>query len=71
MTEEAVAEVETAVPAVEAAEVAAGDDLTILDGVGPKSADALRAAGVTTFAQLGEMTPEAIEELLGQGERCR
>ncbi len=62
--EEVVAEVETAVPAVQAAEVAAGDDLTILDGIGPESAAALRAAGVTTFAKLSEMTPEAIEELL-------
>jgi predicted flap endonuclease-1-like 5' DNA nuclease len=61
VTEEAVAEVETAVPAVEAAEMAAGDDLSILDGVGPKYADALRAGGVTTFAQLSQMTPEAIE----------
>ncbi len=52
------------VPAVEAAEVAAGEDLTILDGIGPTYADALRAGGVTTYAQLGAMQPEAIEELL-------
>ena len=64
VADEAVAEVETAVPAVEAAELAAGDDLSILDGVGPKYADALKASGVTTFAQLSEMTPEAIEETL-------
>ncbi len=44
VTEEAVAEVETAVPAVEAAELAAGDDLSILDGVGPTYAN--RAQGV-------------------------
>ena len=67
VTEEAVAEVETAVPAVEAAEEAAGDDLSILDGVGPKYADALKAGGVKTFAQVSEMTPEAIEELLVKG----
>ena len=67
VAEEAVAEVETAVPAVEAAEIAAGDDLSILDGVGPKSADVLKAAGVTTFAQLSQMTPEAIEETLAKG----
>src|SRR6478609_467429 len=66
VTEEAVAEVETAVPAVEEAEAAAGDDLSILDGVGPKYADALKASGVTTFAQLSEMTPEAIEEMLAK-----
>ena len=64
VTEEAVAEVETAVPAVEAAEIAAGDDLSILDGVGPKYADALKAKGITTFAQLSTMSPEAIEETL-------
>ncbi len=64
VTEEAVAEVEEAVPAVEAAEVAAGDDLTIIDGIGPVTSDALRAGGVTTFAQLGAMEPEAIEEQL-------
>ena len=64
VTEEAVAEVETAVPAVEAAEIAAGDDLSILDGVGPKYADALKAGGVTTFAQLSELNAEDIEEKL-------
>lgn len=61
---EVVAEVEEAVPAVEAAEVAAGDDLTLIDGIGPVIADTLRAAGVTTFAQVQAMTPEAIEEVL-------
>jgi predicted flap endonuclease-1-like 5' DNA nuclease len=61
VTEEAVAEVETAVPAVEAAEIAAGDDLSILDGVGPKYADALKAGGVTTFAQLSQLSAEDIE----------
>ena len=35
VTEEVVAEVEEAAPAVEAAEAEAGDDLTIIDGVGP------------------------------------
>ena len=61
---EAIAEVEAVVPEVEAAEVAAGDDLTIIDGIGPVTSDALRAGGVTTFAQVGAMTPEAIEEQL-------
>ena len=66
VTEEVQAEVEEAVPAVEAAEVAAGDDLTIIDGIGPVISDTLRAAGVTTFAQVSEMTPEAIEEMLAK-----
>jgi predicted flap endonuclease-1-like 5' DNA nuclease len=66
VTEEAVAEVETAVPAVEAAEAAAGDDLSILDGIGPEYAASLSAAGVTTFAKLSEMTPEAIADVLAK-----
>ena len=33
----------------------------ILDGVGPKYADALKASGVTTFAQLSELNAEEIE----------
>jgi predicted flap endonuclease-1-like 5' DNA nuclease len=66
VADEDVAEVETAVPAVEAAEQAEGDDLAILDGVGPKYADALKASGVTTFAALSELTPEAIEETLAK-----
>jgi len=66
ISEEAVAEVEAAVPAVVAAEAAAGDDLTILDGIGRVYADALKATGVTTFTQLGEMTPDAIGEILAK-----
>ncbi len=66
VTEEVQAEVEEAVPAVEAAEVAAGDDLTVIDGIGPVISDALRSAGVTTFAQVAAMTPEAIEEMLAK-----
>ena len=64
VADEVVAEADQAAPAVEAAQIAAGDDLSILDGVGPKYADALKASGVTTFAQLSQMTPEAIEETL-------
>ena len=70
VTEEAVAEVETAVPAVEAAEIAAGDDLSILDGVGPKYADALKAGGVTTFAQLSQMTRRGHRREAERGERA-
>jgi predicted flap endonuclease-1-like 5' DNA nuclease len=67
VTEEAVAEVEEAVPAVEEAETAAGDDLTIIDGVGPAYAVALQGAGVKTFEQLSEQTPEGIAEILTKG----
>ena len=62
--DEALDEAEAAAPAVEAAAVTAGDDLSIIDGIGPGYADALRASGVTTFAQVSEMTSEAIAETL-------
>jgi hypothetical protein len=32
------------------------DDLTRVEGVGPKTADALQAAGVTSYPQLAAMT---------------
>jgi predicted flap endonuclease-1-like 5' DNA nuclease len=38
--------------AVRAVQVSAADDLLIIEGIGPKTNDALRAAGITTFAQL-------------------
>jgi predicted flap endonuclease-1-like 5' DNA nuclease len=37
------------------------DDLTLLEGVGPKIAAALNAAGIKTYAQLAALTPEALE----------
>jgi predicted flap endonuclease-1-like 5' DNA nuclease len=42
----------------------AEDDLTLIEGVGPKSAEALKAAGVKTFAQVAKMTPEALEKAI-------
>ena len=65
-----------ATPAEEPAEVAPapsraadgaaakGDDLTQLTGIGAKSADALNAAGVTTYAALAEANEPAIREAL-------
>jgi large subunit ribosomal protein L17 len=43
---------------------AAADDIEIIEGIGPKIAEALAEAGVTTFAQLADMTPEAIQEIV-------
>jgi len=66
--EEAMAEAEAAAPQVEQEEVAAGDDLSIIDGIGTKSADTLKAGGVRTFAALAAMSPEEIEsQLAGAG----
>lgn len=57
---------ETAAPAEAAApaEKAAGDDLTVIEGVGPKIAEVLAAAGIGSFAALAEATPESIREIL-------
>lgn len=56
-----------AAPVAEKAEpaiVAEGDDLKIIEGIGPKIADLLVEAGIATFAQLAATTPEAISEIL-------
>ncbi len=58
---------ETAAPAKaksDATVVAEGDDLKIIEGVGPKIADLLINGGIATFAQLAATTPEAIKEIL-------
>ncbi|GAB3267311.1 hypothetical protein GCM10027347_36060 [Larkinella harenae] len=49
---------------VEAAPAAAADDLALVEGIGPKIAEALQGAGITTFAQLADSTPESIREIL-------
>ena len=41
-----------------------GDDLTLIKDIGPRFAQALRDAGIVSFAQLSEMTPEALAERL-------
>jgi predicted flap endonuclease-1-like 5' DNA nuclease len=40
------------------------DDLEIIEGIGPKIAAILHAAGVATFADLAAMTPAQIQPLL-------
>jgi len=39
------------------------DDLSLLSGVGPVLEKKLREAGITTFRQIAELTPEAAKEL--------
>lgn len=41
-----------------------GDDLTKIEGLGPKSAQALTAAGVTTFAQIAALSAESLEDIV-------
>lgn len=49
-------------PAPEPKAPAEPDDLTLIEGVGKKSAEALAASGITTFAQMAAKTPEDLEE---------
>jgi predicted flap endonuclease-1-like 5' DNA nuclease len=68
VAEPAPAPAEEAAPAVETA--AAPDDLTLIEGIGPKSAAALNQAGITTFAQVAAMTAEQLEQTIkGRGIR--
>ncbi|MCS6947096.1 MAG: helix-hairpin-helix domain-containing protein, partial [Steroidobacteraceae bacterium] len=63
-----------AAPAVDtAAAKAAGfkvkgpQDLTIIEGVGPKIAERLKANGIGDFAALAAAQPEALKKILAQG----
>jgi len=40
------------------------DDLTKIEGIGPKAAEAMLEAGVKTFAKLSKSTPEELKEIL-------
>ncbi|MBO9369218.1 MAG: DUF4332 domain-containing protein [Chloroflexi bacterium] len=40
------------------------DDLTIIEGIGPKVASILKEAGITTFAQLASSDPTHLEAIL-------
>ena len=42
------------------------DDLTVVEGIGPKSATALQGAGVTTYAQLADMDTDTIKAILSE-----
>ena len=46
-----------------AAKAEGGDDLSLLSGVGPVLEKKLREAGITTFKQIAELTPEQAKEL--------
>ena len=59
----------TDMPAVAAAPTApptVPDDLTVIEGIGPKIAAVLRTAGITTFRQLAATAPEALQQLVRQ-----
>ena len=59
------AESEMASRAVEAIPVdVTPDDLKKIEGIGPKIAGVLNAAGILTFAQLAETTADSVREIL-------
>ncbi|MEP7231791.1 MAG: 50S ribosomal protein L17 [Ginsengibacter sp.] len=62
-TEATAAEVETK-PAKEKSTAKKGDDLTKIEGVGPKAAEALVEAGIKTFEEVSKSTPENLKEIL-------
>jgi len=62
--------VKAAAAPAEPVKAAKPDDLTLIEGIGPKSAAALAAGGVTTFAQVAALTPAALEALV-KGQKVR
>jgi predicted flap endonuclease-1-like 5' DNA nuclease len=48
---------------------AAPDDLTAIRGIGPGMKERLNQAGIYTFAQIAQSTPDALRELLGDAGR--
>jgi predicted flap endonuclease-1-like 5' DNA nuclease len=52
------------VAATQAPRRAGPDDLTLIEGIGPKSAAALAATGITTFAQIARMSPRELEQVI-------
>jgi predicted flap endonuclease-1-like 5' DNA nuclease len=54
----------TKAAAPKAAVVAKADDLTLIEGIGPKIAELLQNAGIQSFADLAKAKPEAIKTIL-------
>ncbi len=60
------ADVKEKAPAKKAAKKS--DDLKLIEGIGPKAAEALVAAGIDTFAKLSKKSVEEIKAVLEAGE---
>lgn len=58
------ASTEEAAPLASASVSNSSDDLTIIEGIGPKAAEVLVAAGIDTFAKLANTAAEAVKEIL-------
>ena len=61
-----VAEVKVAKPAKAASSKKSGDDLTKVEGIGPKISEILISNGIDTFAKLAETPAEKVAELLAE-----
>ena len=57
-----------AAPAPKAKPTPVADDLTKIEGIGPKIAETLIAAGLNSFAAVAASTPEQIKEILDNAE---
>ncbi len=57
------AKAEAKTEAAKAAPAGEKDDLSLLSGIGPKIQQKLEEAGITTFRQIAELTPEQAKEL--------
>ena len=62
--EEAKVEAKKEAAPAKAKKAAKADDLTKVEGIGPKAAEALVAAGIGTYADLSKAKPDAIKEIL-------
>jgi large subunit ribosomal protein L21 len=51
-------------PSKAKAKATGGDDLTLIEGIGPKIAGLFNDAGITTFAQLADTSVDAMKEIL-------
>jgi DNA-directed RNA polymerase subunit beta' len=51
-------------PAPTTPQIAQGDDLTRIEGIGPKIAQLLNTAGICTFAELSAISPDQLRQLL-------
>lgn len=53
-------------PAAPPAAAQKADDLTRIAGIGPKAAEALKAAGTRTYADLANASPEQLKQILSR-----
>lgn len=44
------------------------DDLELIEGIGPKISKIIKTAGIKTFTQLAEKSPEALKEILSKAD---